>query len=125
MQIITITLKEVEITDPEVAQDLEQQSLLLQGPTIKSMCVLFTPEEVEDNDDLDMNNIMNIIGSCLKIAKKGSTTYVIKLLSQLMAVSEYVKLHPCYQKTKACKRPCLSASIAIACQMGKGPYFAC
>ena len=26
---------------------------------------------------------------------------------------------------KATKWPCLSASIAIACRMGKGPYFAC
>jgi hypothetical protein len=80
--------------DPEVTQDLEQRSLPLQGPTIKSTCALFTPEEVED-DDLDANDIMNIIGSCLKIAKKGSTTYVIKSLSQLTAVSEYVKLRAC------------------------------
>jgi hypothetical protein len=124
MQIITRTLEEVGITDPEVMQDLEQWSLPLQGPAINSMRALFTPEEVE-NDDLGANDIINIIGSCLKITKKSTTTYAIKSLSQLMAVSEYVKLRAHYQKTKACKWPCLSTSIAIARQMGKGPYFAC
>jgi hypothetical protein len=125
MQFITLTLKEVEITDSEVTRDLEQWSLPLQEPAINTACALFTPEEVED-DDLDANdpNIMNIIGSCLKIAKRATTTHVIKLLLQLTAVSEYVKLCVRYQKTKVCKRLCLSASIAIACRMGKGPYFA-
>ena len=47
------------------------------------------------------------------------------MLSQLIAVSEYVKLRARYQKNKACKRPCLNASIAIANRMGRGPYFAC
>jgi hypothetical protein len=123
MQITMITLQETEITDPVVTQDLEQCSLPLHGPAIKSTHVLFTPEEAEDND-LEVNNIMNIIGLCLKNTKRGNTKYVIKLLSQLITVSEYVKLCACYWKTKACKWPCLSASIAIACQIGKGPYFA-
>ena len=125
MQITTITAEGAEITDPEVTQDSEQRSLPLQGPKIESTCTLFTPDDIDDNV-LEENNIMEIIGSCLKDAKwnnKNNTRYTIKLLSQLIAVSEYVKLCAWYQKS-ACKWPCLSASIAIAHQMGKGPYFA-
>jgi hypothetical protein len=67
---------------------------------------------------------MTIIQSCLKDIKRSNTRYAIKSLTQLTAVSKYVKLRARYQKHKACKRPCLSASMAIAHRMGKGPYFA-
>ena len=114
-------MEEAEIIDPEVTQDLEQQSLLLQGPNIESTCVLFTPEELDNNE---VNDITKIIGSCLKDTKRDNIRYAIKSLSQLIAISEYVKLRAQYQKT-ACKQPCLNASIAIVHRMGKGPFFAC
>ena len=122
MQAATISIEKVDLTDPEVTQDSEQQSLPLQEPAVKSTCMLFTPEEVEDNEAID---IKDIIGSCLKDAKWNNTTYAIKSLSQLISMSEYVDLRARYKGTKACKRPCLSASISIARRMGKGPYFAC
>ena len=46
------------------------------------------------------------------------------MLSILTAVSEYVKLRMLYKSIKVCKRPCLNASITIACRMGRGIYFA-
>ena len=114
-------MEKVDITDPEATRDSEWQSLPLQEPAIESTYMLFTPEDIEDNDVID---IKDIIASCLKDAKRNNTTYAIKSLSQLIAVSEYVDLHAHYKETKACKQPCLSASISIACRMGKGPYFA-
>ncbi len=117
-------MQEMEITDPKATQDSEQQSLLSQGPAIESACDLFIPEESEPSEDDQANDLENIIGSCLKDAKRNNTTYAIKSLSHLVAVSEYVKLRARYRNIKTCKRPCLSASIAIARQMGKGPYFA-
>jgi len=121
MQIATISMERADLTDPEATWESEQQSLPLQEPAIESTCMLFTPEEVEDNGAID---IKEIIGSCLKDAKRNNTRYAIKSLSQLIAVSEYVDLRARYKETTACKRPCLSASIAIARRMGKGPYFA-
>jgi len=66
MQTAMIAIQEAEIKDPEVIQDSEQQSLPLQGPAIESTCTLFTPEEMEDNK---MNNLEEVIASCLKEAK--------------------------------------------------------
>ena len=101
-------------------QDSERQSLPSQGPAIESACDLFIPEESNEDEG---NDLEHIIGSCLKDARRNNTAYAIKSLSHLIAVSEYVKLRARYRNTKSCKRPCLSASIAIACRMGKGPYF--
>ena len=111
-----------DLMDLEATRDLEEQSLPMQEPAIEATCMLFTPEEVEDDRTM---NIQEIIKSCLKDAKRNNTRYAIKALSQLIAVSEYVNLRAQYKKTKTCKWPCLSASIAIARRMGKGPYFAC
>src|SRR5260221_8948323 len=115
-------MQEMEITDPKATQDSEQQSLPSQGPAIESACDLFIPEESEPSEDDQANDLENIIGSCLKEAKRNNTPYAIKSLSHLVAVSEYVKLRARYRNIKTCKRPCLSASIAIARRMGKGPY---
>ena len=93
----------------------------MQDPIIESTSSLFIPEEVEVTETID---IKEIIASCLKDAKRNNTIYAIKSLSHLVAVSEYVDLCACYKAKKACKRPCLSASMAIARRMGKGPYFA-
>jgi hypothetical protein len=67
---------------------------------------------------------MNIIQTCLKDVEKHNSKHAIKTLSLLIAVSEYIKLRACYNRSKACKQPCLKASMAIARRMGKGPYFA-
>src|SRR5260221_8395156 len=123
MQVTTIAMHEVDITNPEVTQDSEQDSLPSQGHAIESTRMLFTPEEIEDDSD-EGNDLVHVIESCLKDAKRNNTTYAIKSVIHLVAVSEYVKLRERYWNTKACRRPCLSASIAIACQMGRGPYFA-
>jgi hypothetical protein len=111
-----------ESVDPNLTMDSEQQSLPVQGPAIEAARALFTPEESEDNHE--PGNILEIIRSCLKEIKKHNTRHAIKMISQLTAVSEYIKLRARYQKHNACKRPCLSASMAIARRMGKGPYFA-
>ena len=116
---ITTTL--AEVTDSDLESDSEQQSLPLKAHKIEDACALFTPDSEEDNEPKD---IIEIIRSCLKEIKKHDTKHSIKALSKLSAVSEYVKLCARYQNHNACKQPCLSASMAIACRMGKGPYFA-
>jgi len=67
---------------------------------------------------------MKIIETCLKDVQRDNSKQAMKSLSLLISVTEYVKLHTHYKARKACKQPCLKASIAIACQMGRGPYFA-
>src|SRR6202789_1755148 len=67
---------------------------------------------------------MDIIQTCLRDVHRQNSRHAIKALSILISVSEYVKLHAHYRTSKACKQPCLKASIAIARRMGKGPYFA-
>ena len=115
-----IAMQEVEIADLMVTVDLEEQSLPSQGPVIKSADTPFTPDEIEDNaNDLEM-----IIASCIKNMKRCNIRHAIKSLTHLVAMSEYVKLYAHYRNMKACQWRCLSASLTIACQMGKGPYFA-
>jgi hypothetical protein len=61
---------------------------------------------------------MDIILSCIKDVKKLKQLnhmHMIKMLIQLTAISEYVKLCTVYKLGKVCKQPCLKASIAIAC----------
>ena len=47
------------------------------------------------------------------------------MVTQLTAVTEYVKLWECYWEHGRCKWPHLMASIAVAKSMGKGSYFVC
>lgn len=89
MQIATITMENADLRDPETTQDSEQQSLPMQEPAIEATCKLFTPEEIKDNGTI---NIKEIIASCLKDTKQNNTTYAIKSLELLVAVSEYVSL---------------------------------
>jgi hypothetical protein len=97
----------------------------LDDPEIEAARILFAPEdslEVQESRD-----IMQIVRSCLddvKHMKQHNNLRAIKMLSQLIALSEYVKLRARYKSCKACKRPCLKASIAIARRMGRGPYLA-
>jgi hypothetical protein len=78
----------------------------------------------QENNDSESDDIVDIICSCLKAAKKCDPGRGIKTTSKLTAVLEYVELRARYRTNNACKRPCLSASIAVAHRMGKGPYFA-
>jgi len=82
-------------------------------------------EHSSAKDKRSEDDIIKIIQSCLKDAKKHNTKRGIKTLTQLGAVDEYVRLCAQYRKHNACKRPCLNASMAIARRMAKGPYFAC
>ena len=94
------------------------------APEIEDACQLFALEDLVIDQSRD---IMDIILSCIKDVKKLKQlnhTCIIKMLTQLTAVSKYVKLCTVYKLGKACKQPCLKASIAIACQMGRGLYFA-
>jgi len=71
---------------------------------------------------------MEVIHSCLKELKplmQHNYGHAMKMLTQLIAMSKYVKLRADYKSGKKCKQPCLKASISIAHQMGKGIYFAC
>ena len=116
----------MKTANQELTEGSEQQSLPLQRPDIEAAQALFVLEEDNDvsDSDADPKDIMNIIHSRIKEAKKCTTKHAIKMLCQLIAVSEYIKLQACYQKLKACKQPCLHASLAIARRMGKGPYMA-
>jgi hypothetical protein len=48
------------------------------------------------------------------------------MMMHLTAVTQYVQLWERFRCNPNCKQPCLNASLAIACQMGKanGAYFA-
>jgi hypothetical protein len=107
-----------QAADLALTEELERESLPLQGSEIAAMRTLFTPEDNEPRD------IIKTIHSCLKDAKKCKTRDAIKMITQLVAVSKYIKLRARYKKHKVCKRPNLNASIAIASWMGKGSYFA-
>ena len=48
----------------------------------------------------------------------------MKIMTQLTAVAEYVKLHTCYLANNHSTTPCTNASRAIAWHMGKDKYFA-
>src|SRR5712671_6471299 len=64
-------------------------------------------EHLSAEDKRSEDNIIKIIQSCLKDAKKHNTKRGIKTLTQLGAVDEYVRLCAQYRKHNACKRPCL------------------
>ena len=90
----------------------------MQGLEIVATHTLFTLAGKESRD------IMKTIHSCIKEARKCKTQCAVKMITQLVAVSEYINLCAWYKKHKGCKRPNLNASIAIASWMGKGAYFA-
>ena len=81
--------------------------------------------DIDDDDSPQSSkDILEIIKTCLKAVKKLKTGRTIKMMTQLVAITEYVKLRARYQTQAKCSKPCLSASIAIARWMGKGGYFA-
>lgn len=99
--------------DSEVEADLEI-------PKVTAACELLDDEETEMQC-----NILDIVKACLADVKKIRTVPSIKMLSQLTAVTEYVKLQHRYQNHPKCTKPCLNASLAVARHMGKGMYFTC
>ncbi|KAF8469898.1 hypothetical protein JB92DRAFT_2838459 [Gautieria morchelliformis] len=68
-------------------------------------------------------DIITIVKRCLQDVKKLKCGRTVKMMTQLTAVSEYVKLRDRYQAHGRSKKPCLKASLAIAHRMGKGFYF--
>ncbi|SRR6266851_3831683 len=109
-QIVMIAAGKAEAADPALTEESERESLPFQGPEIAATCTLFTPK---DNSD-EPRDIMKIIKSCLKDAKKCKTRRAVKIITQLVAMSEYIKLRTRYKKHKVCKRSNLNVSIAIA-----------
>jgi hypothetical protein len=109
----------MEAANPDLIRDSEQSALPEQEPAVEAAQELFVAEE----DDHAMD-IVNIIQSCLKDIKKIKSKHPTKMLSQLISVSEYIKLRARYRQHKLCTWPCLSASMAITRRMGKGPYYA-
>jgi hypothetical protein len=77
-----------------------------------------------DEDEIPSEGILQVVAACLKDVKKLKTTHSIKMVTQLTAVTEYVKLCEKYRHLGRHKRPCLVASLTITKCMGKGPYFA-
>jgi hypothetical protein len=77
----------------------------------------------DDHDDveaaLDMD-IFKIADACLRTVKNLRTKKSLKMITQLTAVTQYVKLQEQYRHHPKCKTPCLSVSLAIARRMGKG-----
>ena len=81
-------------------------------------------DSLNPDEDEIQGGILQVVATCLKDVKKLKTTRSIKMVTQLTAVTEYVKLREKYKHLGRRKRPCLVASLAIAKRMGKGPYFA-
>jgi len=81
--------------------------------------------DIEDDDSPEASkDILEIVKSCLKGMKRLKMGRSIKMMTQLTAIAEYVKLRTRFRAHSTCKRPCLNASLAIARCMGKGIYFA-
>ena len=105
-------------------RDSEEPSLPLDKPEVEATCTLFMSEDSEANVSI---SLPEIIQSCLKdvmLSKQHNNMRAMKMLCQLISVSEYVTLCATYRSSKACKQLCLKASIAIARRVGKGIYYA-
>ena len=87
MQMMMISAEEIVAAQPDLSQDSEEQSFPTQGPDIDEAREMFMPEERNADEDL-----VAIIHSCLKDAKRSKARDAIKTLSQLTAVLEYVIL---------------------------------
>lgn len=106
-------------TDPYNLADSEAAEDDL--PEIEATRELFVNDETEGSE---LASIEDIVMACLKDIKKLKTPRTIKMITQLTAVAEYVKLRRRYASNANCIRPCLNASLAVARRMGKGAYFA-
>ena len=109
---------ELDHKDSALAKDMEVPSP--KAPEISAAQELM-------NDDKD--DIFQIMKLCLKDIKKLDMLAGrrVKMVMHLTAVTQYVKLHDRFCRNPHCTRPCLNASLLIACRMRKanGMYFAC
>ena len=65
--------------------------------------------DIDDNDCLQSSkDILEIVKTCLEAVKKLKTGRTIKMMTQLVAVTEYVKLRARYQIHAKCSQPCLN-----------------
>ncbi len=120
VKVICATLEEAQCNDLEMTRDLEWSLLPPEAPAIEAVRKAFTLEE-----DTELADLIKIIDTCLKDLRRDKSIQAMKLLSLLTGVTKYVKLRTQYKaRSKACKQPCLKASVAIASRMGRGPYFA-
>ena len=118
-------MEEACSTNSDAIRDSAVPLLPLDKPVIQGACRLLALDNSAINKPRDINDI---IWSCLKdlqSLKQDSNACMIKVLSQLIAVSKYIELCALYKERKVCKHLCLRASIAIVHQMGKGVYFTC
>jgi len=85
-------------------------------------------QEWFDNDEESgpAPDILEVIKARMNEARKFKTPRAFKAFTNLAAVLQYIKLRERYRKNPHCKRPCMSASLAVARRCGKadGTYFA-
>jgi hypothetical protein len=99
----------VEIEQPEVKHSEKVQ---VNTAEVNAACNWL---DIDDDDGPDPSkDILEIIRNCLKEVKRLKTGRSIKMMTQVTAVVEYVKLHICFWAQSWCKKPCLNASLAIA-----------
>lgn len=77
-------------------------------------------EDDENEVESASTDIFQIVENCLNKVRKLRTPQSLKMVMQLTAIVEYVKLRERYCTYPKCKKPYLSASLAIAHCMGKG-----
>ena len=71
--------------------------------------------DIDDDDSPEtLKDILEIVKGCLKSMKGLKTGCSIKMMTQLTAIAEYVKLHTHFHAHSTCKWPCLNASLTIA-----------
>ena len=88
------------------------------------MQYLLADDEDHGRPVQSQKDIIEIVSRCLKEAKKLKSARSVKIMTQLTAVAEYVKLHARYLANNRTTKPCTNASLAIARRMGKDIYFA-
>jgi len=84
-------------------RDSEEPSLLLDKPEIETTHALFTLEHLEVNVSIGLTEIIQSCLKDVKVIKQHNNAHAMKMLSQLIAVSKYVKLRAIYRSSKACK----------------------
>lgn len=89
---------------------------LAPAQSVAHECLNFGANE----DELMPINVLEAVERLLEDVKKLKTVQSLKTVTKIAAISEYIKLHEQYQRHPKCKKPSLSASLAIARRIGKG-----
>lgn len=122
-----------QIYDGEIADDDEEATINAEESMeqVSGICNQLPGAQYLLMDDEDhgrpiqpQKDIIEIVSRCLKEAKKLKSARTIKIMTQLTAVAEYVKLRAHYFANNRSTKPCTNASLAIARRMGKDKYFA-